>query len=75
MQYCFANKTVGFASMPSDLYNEDFFVLVYCFVCVRICNWLYISVKGVFVVSIVSECNSKLRRRAGPSYAAKHFAF
>ena len=66
-------KTVGFASMPSDLYNEDFFVLVYCFVCVCICNWLYISVKNVFVVSIVPECNSKLR--AGPSYAAKHFAF
>ena len=72
MQYCFANKTVGFASMPSDLYNEDFFVLVYCFVylCVFVIGFIF-----VFVIRIVSECNSKLRRRAGPSYAAKHFAF
>ena len=66
----FANITVGYASMPIDTYNEVVFMLVYCFVCVRICIWLYISVKNVFVVS---ECNSKLR--AGPSYAAKHFAF
>ena len=36
-------------------------MLVYCCVFVRICIWLYISVKGLFVVRIVSECNSKLR--------------
>ena len=41
-QSCFANKTVGYASMPIDTYNEDVFVLVYCFVCVRICVLVFI---------------------------------
>ena len=50
MQSYFANKTVDYASMPIDTYDEVVFVLVYCFVCVRI--WLYISVKSVFVVYV-----------------------
>ena len=54
-QSCFANKTVVYASMPIDTYNEDVFVLVYCFVCVRICVLVFIFQWKMYLLYVLYQ--------------------